>query len=319
MTMPADLGAVVLVQPPAPRFRTMAYTDFLSLELPERVSLVEPILNRASLSLWYAPPGIGKTFFLLGLTSAIAAGQPFLCWQVPSAARVLYCDFEMPAGAMQTRLAGLLAGMAARPQGHHLTLFTPDLQPQDLPMPDLSTVEGQQDIDAMAVGHDLIVIDNLSAAVRTGRENESESWLPVQQWALRHRAAGRSVLFVHHAGKNGQQRGSSKKTDVLDLVVQLRRPSDYEPIQGARFELHVEKGRHLQGDEGKALEVQLATAPDGSHSWTWRTVEQSTLERVVALTQEGLTPRDIAEELQIHKSSVSRALTKARAQGLLKP
>ena len=63
--------------------------------------------------------------------------------------------------------------------------------------------------------------------MRTGRENEAEGWLPVQDWALGHRRAGRSVLFIHHAGKGGLQRGTSRREDVLDTVIGLRRPTDY--------------------------------------------------------------------------------------------
>lgn len=44
----------------------------------------------------------------------------------------------------------------------------------------------------------------------------------------------------------------------------------------------------------------------------------STIERVAKLTQEGLSQKEIADELHIHKSNVSRSLRKAEAQGLLK-
>jgi putative DNA primase/helicase len=298
-------------------YRTIDYTSFLSQQLPERDSIVDPILPAQSLSMIYAPAGTGKTFFLLGLCVSAAAGQPFLCWETPRPVRVVYLDFEMPATAMQQRLAGIVAGMDQPPASDNLRLFTPDLQDPDRPLPDLSTPEGQQEISPLIQDADLIVVDNISSACRTGRENEAEQWIPVQTWALRQRAAGRSVLFVHHAGKGGQQRGSSKKVDLLDLVLSLKRPADYDPTNGAQFEIHVEKGRHLQGDEGKAIEATLNTASDGRHSWLWRTVESSTIEKVAELTREGLSQKEIAEELQINKSSVSRAVKRAKADGLL--
>jgi hypothetical protein len=62
---------------------------------------------------------------------------------------------------------------------------------------------GQKAIDAYANDADLIIVDNLSTMARTGKENEGESWLPIQGWALRHRAQGRAVLFIHHSGKGG--------------------------------------------------------------------------------------------------------------------
>ena len=86
-------------------------------------------------------------------------------------------------------------------------ILTPDAQ-QDRGIPNLSESEGQREIDALITDDiKLIVLDNLSCLTRSGKENESESWLPVQEWALRLRSRGKSVLFVHHAGKSGQQRG----------------------------------------------------------------------------------------------------------------
>ena len=115
-------------------------------------------------------------------------------------------------------------------------------------MPDLSTLEGQTAVNAMLTPETaLIVVDNISCLCRSGRENEAESWLPVQGWALRQRAAGRAVLFIHHSGKNGEQRGASKREDILDTVIKLKRPVDYEPSQGAVFELIFRKGAASQG------------------------------------------------------------------------
>ena len=71
-------------------------------------------------------------------------------------------------------------------------------------MPDLATREGQAVIEAIATenGTDLIIIDNISTLCRdSGPENEAESWRGPQEWALRMRRTGRSVLFIHHSGK----------------------------------------------------------------------------------------------------------------------
>jgi putative DNA primase/helicase len=56
------------------------------------------------------------------------------------------------------------------------------------------------------------------------------------------------VLLVHHAGVNGRQRGTSRREDALDTVIALRRPADYSPEEGARFQIHVEKARTLAGE-----------------------------------------------------------------------
>ena len=138
----------------------------------------------------------------------------------------------------------------------------------------------------------------------------------MQEWALRQRAVGRSVLFVHHAGKGGQQRGTSRREDVLDTVITLKRPVDYLPDQGAVFEIHFEKARGIYGDDVAALEARLATSTEGLSIWCTRSVEVGNYERVVQLLNEGLKQHEIAIELGINKSNVSRHVKRAKAEGL---
>jgi len=57
------------------------------------------------------------------------------------------------------------------------------------------------------------------------------------------------VPFIHHSGKGGEQRGTSRREDVLDTVIALKRPADYSPEQGACFEVHYEKSRGIFGDD----------------------------------------------------------------------
>jgi DNA-binding MarR family transcriptional regulator len=101
------------------------------------------------------------------------------------------------------------------------------------------------------------------------------------------------------------------------VVIKLQRPSDYLPEQGARFEVHFEKYRNGSGDEAKAIEAHLTTDQHGAMTWTWRDADEGTLDRVVALAGDGLRPREIAEELGVNKSTVSRHLAKARGLGMI--
>src|SRR5207247_1434784 len=106
---------------------------------------------------------------------------------------------------------------------------------------------------------DLLILDNISTLCRTGTENEAESWAPVQGWLLRLRREGISVILIGHDGKGGTQRGTSKKEDVLDVVIQLKQPSDYQVEQGARFEVRIEKSRGFCGNDAAMFEAQLET------------------------------------------------------------
>lgn len=293
----------------------LSINDFLSRELPKRETLLTPWLPTQGLCMIYAPRGTGKTHLSLGIAFAVAAGGQFLRWQASQPAGVLFVDGELPANVLQERLAHLVRDSMRQPTAP-LDIVTPDFQSSGIP--DLGTESGQAAIDSiLRPEHRLVVLDNLSALVRSGKENEGEAWLPVQTWALRQRAAGRSVLFIHHSGKGGQQRGSSRREDLLDTVIALRRPPDYSPQDGASFEVHFEKARQLHGDVVKPFEARLETDAGGQSAWTTRDLDDSTFERVIGLNGGGLKPCEIAEELGVHRSQVSRHLKRAREEGRL--
>jgi len=304
-------------KPPIKPAKAYSIADFLSIKLPPRINLLSPWMPAQGLAMVYAPRGIGKTFFGLNVAYAVASGGSFLCWKAEAPMRVMYIDGEMPAVTMQERLAAIVNSHEAEAEADALLIVTPDMQDGE-PMPDLSTIEGQAAIAPLLEGVRLIVVDNISTLCRTGTENESDSWDVVQMWALKQRSAGRSVLFVHHAGKTGAQRGTSKREDVLDTVIALRRPGDYTPGQGAAFEVHFEKARGFSGDEAEPMLCALDEDEHGRAAWTWRKLELATFDKVVSLANEGLTPIEISEQLEINKSTVSRHMKKARAQGLVK-
>ena len=169
----------------------------------------------------YAPRGVGKTHVALGIAHAVTSLTPFLGWHIPKARSVLYLDGEMPATLMQERLAAIINSSKANLIAP-FKLLTPDLQ--NGPMPDLATHKGQLTLEPYVEGIDLIIVDNISTLCRSSKENEADSWLPVQEWALKMRASGKSILFIHHAGKGGNQRGTSKREDILDYRYAFKAP-----------------------------------------------------------------------------------------------
>ncbi len=162
----------------------------------------------------------------------------------------------------------------------------------------------------------LLILDNLSTLCPGIEENKSEAWTPVQEWILTLRKRGMSVLMIHHSGKNGGQRGTSRREDVLDTSINLKRPVDYSPADGARFEVHLEKARGIHGDDTKAYEAKLDVR-DGAAQWTTKDLADLDYERVIQLTSEGLTTREIGEELGFGKSKANRLQKRAKEEGAL--
>jgi putative DNA primase/helicase len=259
--------------------------------------------------------GIGKTHLALGIACVVATGGALLGWSAPSPHRVIYLDGEMPAAAMQLRLAAAVDGFdGVPPAPDYLRLLSADIIEGGLP--DLGTKEGQAEIDAAIGEAELIILDNISTLVRSGKENEAESWLPMQGWMLAHRRAGRSVLLIHHAGKGGSQRGTSRREDVLDTVITLRRPADYVAAQGARFEVVFEKGRGVHGDDARPIEARYEER-DGAAVWTRTEIADADLKRVVDALRDDMSIREAGKALGIHKSRVERLKKRAVAEGML--
>lgn len=281
--------------------------SFLAKNIPPRRHLLYPILPEQGLVMLFAERGIGKTFTALHMAYAVACGGTIFNWHAEQPQAVLYIDGEMPAVAMQERLAAIVASFPNEAQESYFKVLTPDLQ-GDLLMPNLATEVGQEAIEPHLEGVKLVVVDNLATLCRHGRSNDEESWKPVQDWVLSLRRRGISVLLVHHASKSGAQRGTSAKEDILDTVIQLRRPSDYESNEGARFEVHLTKARGIIGDDAESFEARL-NLQDGMATWETKTLEVSQVERIRELAP-NMSQRELCEELGLSKGKLSRLCKK---------
>lgn len=298
------------------QIRAMTVSELLDVELPELEVLLSPWLSQKNLCMVHARRGVGKTHLAMACAYAIASGGKYLGWGAPKQRDVLYVDGEMPLQVMRRRFRELASGNGELPDS--LRVVTPDIQ--DKPMFDLATRAGQAELDALVRDETaLIVLDNLSCLVRSGgAENESESWTAVSEWALKHRRGGRAVLFIHHSGKTGAQRGTSKREDLLDVVINLRRPPEYDEADGAVFDIYFEKARSLTGYEIEPVRAKLEQLAGGGYSWTYGPVKSATQDRIVSLWEAGgVTSIDIARELDVNKSHVHRTLERAMREGRL--
>ena len=227
-----------------------------------------PILPERSLAMLYAPRGVGKTLLSLSIGLAVAGGVPLLRWSAPRRKRVLYVDGEMPLISLQERLRAISTGLGAVIPNDGFRVLAADNTESGL---SIGSEEGQRALDPLFSGIDLVIFDNLSTLCMNGSESASDAWVPMQNWLLKLRRQGVAVLLVHHAGTNGRQRGTSRREDALDAVIALRRPEDYSPEQGARFEVNFEKLRNrVDGDGATAFEAKLESfGGDGSDGVRW--------------------------------------------------
>jgi putative DNA primase/helicase len=295
------------------RFPDYDLETFLRLENPPRQWIAEGLIAERGLAMVDARRGTGKTHFVLGLACAIAAGKPFLRYRVPAPAGILLVDGGMPAPDLQECLR-LHVESGASPEAP-LRLLCADLAEGNLPS--LATPEGQKLIERKLTSSiKLLILDSVSTLCHNddASVNDAASWDAIQAWLLRLRRQGFAVLIVHHGGKDGKQRGTSKR-DVLDQVLLLQQPSDDQPSEGARFEVRLEKGRQVKGDLAEPYEATLISR-ESAALWTWKLLRaggQGNEIRELALA--GATVRGIAEELGLPATTVYRAIQRMREQG----
>lgn len=226
--------------------------ELMHADLPEPGCIMTPWLPRQGLTMLFGSAGIGKTFLTLSVARAVASGQPLMGWEVTEPASVLYIDGEMAASQLVSRLR-LLGGVDDT--GERLRFLNASMPGGYVG--DLSSTSAQSSLSSLVDDVDLVVVDNISCLGGGGDENTVEAWKPMQQWALELKARGKSVLFVHHAGKKGAQRGTSGREDAMDSIVRLGVPTKAPRNRGVAFRVEYHKARGFYGGPARPFECWL--------------------------------------------------------------
>lgn len=302
--------------------------EWLSLEIPPPVILMEPWLIAETATMVYGPRGVGKTYFGLGLAMSLGAGIPFLGWNCSERVPVAYFDAEMPAWAVEGRMREVLAGLGLDAEAHEpdMRLLSSTLRYSKIgeTIPDLATPEGQGFIEDHIGNARVTILDNLSTLVKSGDENTAESWQTIQDWIFRLRGQGVAVIFFHHSGKGGDQRGTSRREDILDTVIKLEKAEEREVPAGVDglglvFRATLSKGRHLTGPDCTPKIVWGEIEKGVRASFRWQRAGQVNDDAIIAARRNdpNTTVRQLAEMTGMSKSAVGRRLYELERQGEL--
>ncbi len=241
---------------------------------------------------------------------AIAIGSKFLRWHAPKPAKVLYVDGEMQANLLQERFAKIAKNYNIEPDLlKNLYVFSADLQ--SFSSINIGYGIMQKNINDIILRENIkfVIFDNLSS-LTTVDELDANEWAAIQEWLLCLRRQGVAVLLVHHSGKNGGQRGISKREDILDTVIKLEivsqknKAKDVEENElfGGRCRLKFEKNRNFDKKSVSNFYIDLVDTPDGGIDWI------DTYAIVKALYEQGASYREIAETTGISKSTICNIL-----------
>jgi RecA-family ATPase len=275
-----------------------------------------PCLPTQGLGFIYAASGVGKTLFSLNLSYSIAQGGNFLKYSCPKPRKVLYIDAEMAFNQIHNRLLKIIEIQGELDNPQNFSLLTPD---KVLPfrMPKIDNPADQKIYEEIiAIGeYEVIVFDNLSM-LSSFDENKSNEWIIVQDWLLKLRSFGKTVIIIHHAGKDKSgYRGTSRMLDCMDVAISLQPVKLEETEEDShikKFKIVYEKHRIFEGMEVLPFEVTLE-----NFKWNYQSMEKSNIEKVVEMIKAKMSQREIARELLIPQTSVCRLVKKAKEKGLL--
>jgi hypothetical protein len=295
---------------PCERMTLIPANELVTLSIPPRKKHWGPYIQSNQTGMIYGERGGGKTWEAMGLAISIATCAEFLGNKPKNARRVNYLDGEMDLVTFQKRMRQICESLGVEPPAN-LKVFTPESF-TDL-LPSINTPEGQKLIDKMiGTDWDVLFVDNYSAWSSDGRET-AEAWAPFMRWMLGHKRAGRTVIVIHHSGKAGKQRGSSKHEDALDWSINLL-PDKQGLKDGAlRFSLVWEKARHLASDQITPIAVTMQRGEDGTLVWNHQhgTHKDPKMVKAEKLKAEGASNTEIAQKLDVDRTTVGRWLKAA--------
>lgn len=246
-------------------------SDLDKVEVEFREPIIEPFLLTSSLNMLFAPRGVGKTFLSLALATSLALGTNFLAYDVSRKWRTLYFDGEMPLADLKQRIGQL---SPVPPEGFEI-IPSESLFRDGVPI-NLHDEADQQrifillrELEVLDRRPDLLIFDNLSSLSGGVNENDNSELDKLLRFLMALRHFGYAVLLIHHAGKGGDQRGASRREDLLDTVMSLQKPPDTaSQREGAHGLLTFSKVRGKQPSPDE-LEIWLMEI-DGRLEWAFQ-------------------------------------------------
>lgn len=228
---------------PPQRFRLLSPAELASL--PPVRWRVRGVLPEAGIAAAFGPSGSGKSFLVLDLLAAVAAGRPWFGCRVKPAP-VLYVALEGEAGIAQ-RIQAHQAKHGPLAPGFRFLL-----QPLDIRKPADRADLARAAHAAGCIGG-VLVLDTLNRAAPGADENDSAAMgeIIAATKALQAELGG-LVLLVHHTGKDAARglRGHSSLHAALDAAIEVSRTDD-------RREWRTSKSKDGSDDDAQAFRLEV--------------------------------------------------------------
>ena len=296
------------------RRKSIPLLEFMREDFPDEDPLLGKVITHGSTGMLSAQRGLGKSLLALHVGYAVAGGKLLKPWGRGIGGVVVYLDGEMHSRTLQKRLRQI-SNRDSKPVTRKMVEQNFHIIGRDAFDHVIGYIDNEDDqafIESMLPDDcRLLIVDNLSAWTSSARE-DGTAFAPIKRWLAHLRTKGVAVLLVHHTGKNGSsQRGTSIHEDLLDYSILLREDKSGKPKNGTSFLLEHTKLRELHPDIPKVCRYTFTTdlATDVMDH-RYEDGESDTVGEddaaIVELLKEGLSGKEIAEQLGVSTSAVSR-------------
>lgn len=319
---PSNTPAKSPAQKPVRGPRIRSLDDLLNDDtIQPRQQLCGPWLLERGFSMVFAPTGVGKSLFALGVAAAVAGGGTFGHWKAPDPRRVLLIDGEMDPSDLKGRFQLIVDAATGGDKQEvigNIHVYARHDQPMgDTSFPDFGDEKHERRIleRIRSVRPDLVILDNLSTLATVDDANASEAWDPFLKMLHRIRETGAAVFVIHHANKGGENyHGSSKIPVMFDSLARLKPNDSIGGTGGASFKLDFTKLRMQSPDAGQVFTVKFE---DGA--WRWDTLVDPEVADLVRRILDGefKLQKDAAVALEVAAVEITRMLNKAYEAGIV--
>ena len=296
------------------RFGALTSKELSNLSITPRIMIIGGFCFEGDLGFIFAARGVGKTWLGMYLAKCLALGIKAKRWEVEEAKKVLYIDGEMPPADVKYR--DLLLGVPTEMLTYvnHEILFERTGQIINLANPEFQDAVLEWCKDS---GHQVVFLDNLSTLASGIDENKGMEWESITPFLMKLRRAHITVIFIHHAGRNGQMRGHSKREDPSAWILRLDMPKDsLDEHEGAHFISRFTKWRNASKCPA-SLEWMFRTKENGAIDIT--VDDASSIDIFKQLIEQGVSNnKQLADEMGISPAAVSKIAKRGVDEGWLK-
>jgi hypothetical protein len=208
--------------------------------------LVDNLLVEQKVSMIYAEPGTIKSWTAIDIAACVSAGLPWLGERRVTQGRCLYVDFEDGNYEFHRRIHMLTGSQNRRDLGY---VYAPG---------NIAEKEWWTRLEKLVLSQEIkfVVIDTLAGATPGIDENDRNAADPLTYAGWFTETTKATILFLHHANKAGDIRGTSAFKATVDTLFKLETVEDENGSHKAKLTC-------VKSGQKKVFPIHLELTDDG--------------------------------------------------------